>query len=281
MKTAGIIGLGKMGHSLLQGFMNASVLTPKGVKVFDLNVERMEKVQNKWPGIEAGTSAKELAGTVDLLFIVVEPKDVLGVLMDIGDSLKPETHVISLAACVTLPNIHLIIPAYITKVIPAILFKYREGVSLICHHENVPAEKARYVEELFEGVSAIRVIEEDDFEPVANITSVGPALFSSLAEEVVSTGMENSKLTRREAENLAFLTLKGVVKMLEEEELSFGELVDQVATKGGITEAGIKVIRSEMPALMSDFFSITLAKHEEIKDLLGKDYRAAENFKED
>ena len=75
-----------------------------------------------------------------------------------------------------------------------------------------------------------------------------------------------------EAENLLLLTIKGTIKMIDKENLSFADIVNMVATRGGITEAGIKVFRKEIPPVMEEFFDITLNKHEEIKDDLGKKF---------
>lgn len=273
MNTIGIIGLGKMGYSLLQGFLTTGIIKQEQALVFDLKKENMDKAINQWANINLGKSSRELANKADLLFIVVEPKDVYSVLLEIKDHLNPKTHVISLAACITINNISRVISSMVTKVIPAVLFRHGEGVSLISHGKTVTTEAAQKLEELFEGVSSIKVIEENDFEAVANYTSVGPALISSLCEEVVVTGLKHSDISKEEAENLLLLTIKGTIKMIEKENLSFSEVVDMVATRGGITEAGIKVFRKKIPPVMEEFFDITLNKHEEIKADLGKKFK--------
>ena len=272
MKTIGIIGLGKMGYSLLQGFLTNGAIQQEQVLVFDLKKENMDKAINQWSNINLVKSSKELADKVDILFIVVEPKDVYSVLIEIKDNLNPKVHVISLAACITIDNISRIIPSMITKVIPAVLFKHGGGVSLISHSTTVTPEAAKSIEELFERVSSIKIIEENDFEAIANYTSVGPALISSLCEEVVVTGLKHTDISKEEAENLLLLTIKGTIKMIDKENLSFADIVNMVATRGGITEAGIKVFRKEIPPVMEEFFDITLNKHEEIKDDLGKKF---------
>ncbi|MBS3810962.1 MAG: NAD(P)-binding domain-containing protein [Halanaerobiales bacterium] len=272
MKKTGIIGLGKMGYSLLTGFMNSGALKEEQVWIFDLKKENMDKANSHWPKINTGESVEEIVEDADLLFIVVEPKDVFNVLMQIKDLLKPETHVISLAACITIDNISNVIPSMITKVIPAVLFKHQAGVTLMSHSSRVTSQAERFIEKLFKRVCTLRVIKEQDFEAVANYTSVGPALIASLSEEIVATGLKYSDISREETEELLLLTIKGTIKMLQQEGLSFANMVDMVATKGGITEAGVKVLDKKFPPIMEEFFNITLKKHEDIKAELGKKF---------
>jgi pyrroline-5-carboxylate reductase len=51
-------------------------------------------------------------------------------------------------------------------------------------------------------------------------------------------------------------------------EMSFQELVDRVATRGGITEEGVKIIRQQAPMVFDKVLEVTLAKHEYLKGLI-------------
>ena len=272
MKKTGIIGLGKMGYSLLTGLLNSGAIKEEQMWVFDLKEENLNKAKSNWDKINTGESVEEVVKDVDTLFIVVEPKDVKNVLMQIKDLLKPKTHVVSLAACITIDNISKVIPSMITKVIPAVLFKYQAGVNLVSHSSRVTPQAAENIEEIFKKVCEVRVIKEEDFEAVANYTSVGPALIARLSEEIVATGLKYSDVSRPETEKLLLLTIEGTVKMLQKEGLSFADMVDMVSTKGGITEAGIKVLDKSFPPIMEEFFDITLKRHEDIKAELGKEF---------
>ncbi len=55
--------------------------------------------------------------------------------------------------------------------------------------------------------------------------------------------------------------------------MSFDEIISRVATKGGITEQGIKILENELPETFDNLFKTTLDKHEEIKDKLKHQYQ--------
>ena len=54
--------------------------------------------------------------------------------------------------------------------------------------------------------------------------------------------------------------------------MDFKQLISLVATKDGITEAGIKVLQTELPELFNKLFSTTIEKHEIIKGELKENY---------
>ena len=66
------------------------------------------------------------------------------------------------------------------------------------------------------------------------------------------------------AERLVKDTLLGTALLLVEEE-SFAGLIKSVATKGGMTEAGAKVIQREGPRTFNQLFQVTQARHERVK----------------
>lgn len=272
MKTAGVLGLGKMGGALVHGLLSAKALRAEQIMIYDLNKEAMDRMKEFWPGIQRGVSSAELANTVDTLFIVVEPKDVRQVLEDIKEHLHSGVHVVSLAACVRIENVETVIPSLVSKAIPAVLFRHGGGVSLLCHGRRVDGDSARYVEELFAAVSPVRVIEEDDFEAIANSTSVGPAFLSALCRDIVTESLRHTSLSREEGEKLLLQTMKDTALMLEKEGIGFGEMVDLVATRGGITEAGILYLEKAFPPVLEEFYAITLGKHESVKAEIRRQY---------
>jgi len=60
-------------------------------------------------------------------------------------------------------------------------------------------------------------------------------------------------------------TLYGTSKLLYEKNMDFEQLISLVATKGGITEAGIKVLEAQLQELFDKLFNTAHEKHEMIK----------------
>jgi pyrroline-5-carboxylate reductase len=60
-------------------------------------------------------------------------------------------------------------------------------------------------------------------------------------------------------------TVLGTALLLQKREEDFQGLMTRVATPGGISEEGIKILKSEMPAVFSRLFQATLDKHQTVK----------------
>ena len=75
---------------------------------------------------------------------------------------------------------------------------------------------------------------------------------------------ERRNINSELAERLVKQTLLGTALLLGEE--SFAGLIESVATKGGITQAGVLVIQSEAPGMFDRLFQATEARHEQVKD---------------
>ena len=58
--------------------------------------------------------------------------------------------------------------------------------------------------------------------------------------------------------------------MLWENNITFKQLTDKVATKGGITEAALNVINKQLPEVFDSAVSNTISKDREIKALISK-----------
>jgi pyrroline-5-carboxylate reductase len=65
------------------------------------------------------------------------------------------------------------------------------------------------------------------------------------------------------AERLVKQTLLGTALLLEGG--SFAGLIESVATKGGITQAGVLVIEREAPGMFDQLFQATKERHEQVR----------------
>jgi len=56
-------------------------------------------------------------------------------------------------------------------------------------------------------------------------------------------------------------TLLGTAKLLQAKNMGFEALISAVATKGGISEEGIKVLDRHLPTVFDDLVETTMNKH--------------------
>lgn len=274
MNKVGFIGFGSMGSMLVEGFINSNKLKPNEITVSTRTRPKLEKIKERYPEIEIADN-KSLAEKCNYIFLCVKPKDVKGILSEIKQWVLRDVHIVSIAACVTIENVQQIMRnCKITKVIPSITSEVNEGFSLVCHSQHVDRAGAEYIESLFGSISKIKVIEESSFEAGADLTSCAPGLFSAMILNFIEAGVRNSNFSKEEVEEMVIKTLYATSKLLSERNMTLHEMISRVATKGGITEEGVKIMDKYLPDVFDEVFKKTLQKHEVIKDILSKEYRA-------
>jgi pyrroline-5-carboxylate reductase len=261
-----------MGSMIINGLLDSNVLESHEVIISNRTLNKLEMIENEFPEIDITNNNKYLASKCQRIFIFVGTFAVKEVIENIKDKISSDSHIIYISAALSLKNVEKIFDGKITKIIPSLTSKVNEGVSLIHHNKNVDDEDAEFVNNLFRGIGNIQIISEEDFEVGSDLTSCAPAFIASIFKEFAKAGAKNGNFTTKEAEEMVIKTLYGTSKLLYEENMSFNELISKVATKGGITEEGIKVLEKEMPETYNLLFNVTLRKHEKIKKELDEEY---------
>ncbi len=268
MNKVGFIGYGSMGGMLVNGFISSSLLVPDEVIVSSRTMAKLRSLPQIWPGVLITDNNELAAQNSRLLFVCVKPLDLLPILDQIREHLTEETHLVSIAASVTIGDIENLFQGKVTKVIPSLTSEVKEGISLVCHNSRVGQKDAEYVENLFQSISRTVTIDENEFEVAADFTSCAPGIIAAIFQNFVEAGLKHSGLPKEIAQQMVISTLFGTAKLLLEREMSFSQMISRVATKGGITEEAVKVLNRGLPSTFDEVYYRTLNKHNHVKELV-------------
>jgi pyrroline-5-carboxylate reductase len=194
-------------------------------------------------------------------------------LEEIKPHLQKGVHVVSLAANVTLENIGSVIGGKITRVMPGITSEVGEGVSLMCYNSLVGREDVAFIEGLFSAVGTVKVIAESAFGSGADLTSCSPGFFAAMMAQFIEAGSRSGPFSREDVQEMVLTTLYATAKLLREKHMTPEELVSRVATKGGITEEGVKVLDAHLPSVFDAVFKSTREKRQAVCESLKKDFK--------
>ena len=268
MTKIGFIGYGSMGSMIIEGFLSSEVVKPDEVIVSNRTKSKLDDIKKEYPEIEITDNNAYLAGKCHKIFIFVGTSAVKEVIKEMEDKLSENSHITYIAAALTIANVKSVFPGKITKVIPSLTSKVNEGISLICHDEKVTEEDADFVNNLFSSISDVKIVEEENFEAGSDLTSCAPAFIAEIFMKFAEAGAKNSNFTPAETQDMIINTLYGTAKLLHEGNMGFEEVISRVATKGGITEEGVKILEKELPDTFDKLLKTTLAKNKKIKDEL-------------
>lgn len=271
MTHYGFIGTGSMGSMLIRHFIRTGVTAPQDIAACS-KAGVSARALATGTGIAVKDSGRDVAQGADVLFICVRPLDVHGVLAEIRDVLSKDTLIVSIAGCVTLADLaSWSVPgARCVKIIPSVTAEEHSGVSLVAWGSWVTPEDKELIFSLFSAIGTPVEIEEKHIEVYSDLTSCAPALFAAMMQEYAAAAVRKEGVPPALAEYLVRHTLIGTAWLLASKETGFDTIISRVATRGGITEEGVKVLRSRLPAVYDELLDATLAKHELVKQTIAR-----------
>ena len=239
-----IIGTGKMGSALAAGLAKGRAVKPKGILLADSSF-RKAKSAAKPIGATACKTAGEAVRKSQIVIIAVKPNVVEEVLQQLGQTLRGKL-LVSIAATLPLSFIESRTPksCRVALAMPNIAMQTGAGMCCYVLGKRCRPSDAKFLQKLLSSAGyAMRLKRDSEIDNVY-ISSSGIAFFfmaiDSLARAAQQNGME-----RKQALRIAAAAAYGAGAMA----LSSGkeplELEGMVATKGGITAEGLKVLRKE------------------------------------
>jgi competence protein ComER len=272
-KSIGIIGTGHLGGMLIRGLINKKAVNPEQVYIYNRSEQKSQLFKEEFPQICLVDSNKELVTKADWIFLCVKPLDLPPLLAEIGTKFPPDKLIISTLLSPPLKELDNILEGGIVRIYPSVTQSTGYGITLAAFGRQVTKEEQGGLVGLLNHLGKTFIVPEEHFRPCGDITSCGPAFMAymvgSLAEAAKEHGIDGKLAIEMSRE-----TMLGTALLLEERQMTFGELVHEVATPGGCTEEGIKVLKSKLPALIGEVFKVTAAKEKVITAKIRKDFFA-------
>jgi pyrroline-5-carboxylate reductase len=268
----GFIGYGNMGSIIVRTLLKDGSMGQADVTVYNRTAERLEPLLRSYPGVTATSTPAEAARSSEVLFLCVRSTAVPGVMKGIEGSLAPSAHLITINGGVMLKNLEKMFPGAVSKVIPSMTMEAARGVTLVRHNEKVSEGQKSHLAQLFGRSSLVREVEEDQFEAASDLTSCAPGLMAEMMLKFAEGGARAGQLWKGAALEMVLETMMGTAILLTDLGVDPEELKSRVATRGGITEQGLKVLDRELPGVYDRVFGATLEKHAEVKRIITDDF---------
>jgi len=241
--TVGIIGSGNMGEILIRGLIESGQLDKKSIIAGDTNPDRQEYIARTY-GVKIPQSNKELVDKSDIVIIAVKPQNIDPLLDELAGSSHEDHLFISIAAGVTTDRIarKMHHESGVIRVMPNAPSSVLAGIAAICPGYNVSEMDLKRAISIFECVGKTVVIRNEALmDVVTGLSGSGPAFVFLVIESLSDAGVQLG-ISRPEASLLAAQTVYGAGKMFLETGRHPSELKDLVATPGGTTFAGLKML---------------------------------------
>lgn len=264
----GIIGLGSIGQMLVKAFCKSGAVAPEELVVFNRTREKADNLRAAYD-LKIADTAQAVCNQVDIVFVCTKPLEILPLLRTL--SIPAKTHVVSVAAGVSIADLEGVHTGSVSKVIPTVTSSQLRGVSLFACSERLSSEQREQLKWLLSRISVAQDITEEVIETATILTSSAPGLIAGILESYAQAAVRKTpSLSIEKAREMLVETMLGTATLLQNEKLGFDQLIERVATKGGITEEGLRVLGKTLPRGFDELFDMTASKHDTLKQMIHK-----------
>lgn len=251
----GIIGYGSMGKMLLWKFAES------GIGKQDLYVSnRTPKKLVEAEEIANTCDNKEAAGQADIVFVCVRPSDLKGVLEEIRDSIRSDALLVSLNGSVSFATIGKVISSKAAKVIPSLTAEIARSQTLVCFDDGVADEQKNALKGLLKCIGDVIELPENEMGMGSELVSCMPGFIASIFDVICKSAEGHTSIPKEQIVRMVLSTMSATGDLMLQKNMTFEEVVNRVATKGGITEEGTKVVYDGFPQVADLLFERTLEK---------------------
>ena len=238
-----VIGCGNMGSSIVRGLVEASFY-PQNLHITDFDAKKTQGLK-KDLGVKIAKTNRQAASIADAVILAVKPQTLDAVVDDLASVLPEGTLVISIAAGVPIARIrkHLKEKNPVIRVMPNLPALIGQGISAYALGPGCAPRHRQIVELILKAIGSSVEVKEPMIDLVTAVSGSGPAYCFLLAEKMIESAYELG-MKSDTAKKLVYQTFLGSAKMMTAGEADPDELIGRVASKGGTTEAALKVFRS-------------------------------------
>ena len=253
----GVIGYGSMGRMLLEKLSSNSDLIDGKLYVANRNYEKIADLAEAY---NLCNSNQDIAMTVDVLFICVRPVDMKNVLEEIKSSLRKEQIIVSLNGSITFEQIESVCKSKIVKAIPSVMAEINKSQTLICCNSMVNKHDKASIKDLLSCIGSVIELPETEMGMGSELVSCMPGFIAALFNEICTSAQKHTSIGADEIVQMVLNTMVGTGQLMIENDYTYQDVITRVATKGGITEEGVKVIQESFPQVSDSIFDKTLEK---------------------
>jgi pyrroline-5-carboxylate reductase len=123
-----------------------------------------------------------------------------------------------------------------------------------------------------ECIGTVTEIPENEMGIGAELTSCMPGFIGAIFKVITDEAEKHTSIHKKDIVNMVIKTVYGTGKLLLQNNMTFEQLISRVATKGGITEEGTKIIETKMPKMVNELFEKTLEKRKKTTENAQKDF---------
>lgn len=267
-ENIGFIGFGHMAQVLCRSWIQSKLVSASRIYFVQKSPEKQAQNAKEW-GIQ-GVSLPVLVRTCDLLFLCVRPSQAPEVVPQLGKELLIHSlhskKIISVLAGVPLSfyQKHLGQKAQLLRVMPNIASAVYQGMSVLSCGQYTDDSFRQLALRFFSCLGQVVEVPESFMDAACAMAGSGPGFVFALIEAMAHFG-EKQGLSYADALKVAAQVFLGAARLIQEGQQP-KDLIQQIATPGGTTEAGfLEMQRTQMQAHLQQVLTAAMIRSRQLK----------------
>ncbi len=242
----GLIGAGNMGQAIIKGLILDNCYD---IRVYEKDEKRANIISRKYKIKK--NKLEQLINDSDIIIVCVKPQIIDQLLGLIKNQLKPNQLIVSIAAGIKTKHIEKILKNKIPviRVMPNMPGAIGQGISGYCLGKYAKPLHAKQIVNIFSSIGTTISIKESQMDSFTAVAGSGPGFIAYIAAALINAAVK-AGIEKKSARSLCLETLKGTINLIDQTGIDPKDLAQRVASKGGTTEAGLKVLKAKHTALI-------------------------------
>jgi len=241
VQKIGFIGGGNMAEALIKGLLSGGFAAER-MMASEPSENRREHLHNAY-AIELTTDNLEVVRVCEIIVLAIKPQIVDEVLAEVAGEFTDEKLLVSILAGVSCSVIEKFFQGAprVVRVMPNTPALVGEAASTICRGHHSSKTDLALVQQIFEAVGMVQVIDERQMDAATGLSGSGPAYIYTVIEALADGGVREG-LRRDVAHALAVQTVVGAALMVRETGEHPAILRDRVCSPGGTAITGVSTL---------------------------------------
>ncbi len=254
-----------MGKTYARSFLASRFISPENLFILERTKgsaaaikEIPEKNIHQTPG--------GFISEADIIILSVKPQDFLTLAATIKPFIQPDQMVLSIMAGIRIQAItHWLAATKVVRAMPNLPAQVGMGMTVFTSSQAIDKKELFIIQNLINTTGkSVYVEDENMIDAATAVSGSGPAYVYYFMQAMIEAGIQMG-FTPSQAELLVNQTFMGAVHLHNQSELSCGDWIKKVASKGGTTEAALKVLSTH--TVNNNIESALNAAYERAKEL--------------
>ncbi|GEL13369.1 pyrroline-5-carboxylate reductase [Lapidilactobacillus concavus DSM 17758] len=242
----GFIGLGHMAKAIIEGLLKANAVLSQDIYVHSAHEENYRKYA-ELHHLQYCESNAAIVAQSDLLILAVQPQQKASVVAEITAELKSRSvPLVSLLSGVSIAELVDLIGQQdfpIVRIMPNLNVKIGQGMTAIAANDAAQGQAVAQTEELFRQIGAVITLPEADFSTFVALAGSAPAFVYLFIDALAHAGVKYG-LTKKQSVEIVSQMMVGSAQLVQASGDAPWNLIDEVASPGGSTIAGILAMQA-------------------------------------